>query len=73
MRRNTYDNGVPPIVVRGGHPGLPQLWFLADSATATHAAHMMRRNDAGEDGLFDAPSEAPAQDERAKDDGRRDE
>lgn len=67
----TYNDSVPSVVRRRGHPRLPKLWLFADDTAAPHAGPMMRCDHAREDGLFDAPSEAPSQHERAKDDRGR--
>jgi len=53
---------------------LPQFWFFADGTPTTRTPMMMMMRevaglyDARQDRLFDTPSEAPAEDERAEDD-----
>lgn len=42
----TYGDSVPSVVGGRVHAGLPQLRFLADSATAAHTSGVWGRYDA---------------------------
>jgi hypothetical protein len=63
----TYGDSVPSVVGSRVHAGLPQLRFLADSATAAHTSGVWGRYDAREDRLFDAASKAATEDEGPED------